>query len=366
VVAEYDVAVLGGGPAGAVAAFELANNGLRTILLESQLSPAPKIGETLPPEARRILQSLGIWEAFLYDGHLPSVGICSAWSSATLAERDFIFNPYGCGWQLDRAKFERLLLGAAEEKGVTVVRGESAGAPARLKDMWSIGFGSLSLRASWIVDATGRRSAIGRRMGVPRLVLDRLVSIHLIASSGKNAARDNRTFIEARPDGWWYSALMPDGRRRLAFQTDADFVQDQPWRDPNWFRQKLAETEHISILLKNEGYRDEGPCQLTSAHSGRLRECFGKQWVAAGDAAQSFDPLSGQGILSAMSSGQQVGKAISRACPETRDALISYARSMEDRWKRFLQQRRQIHTLEQRFAHSSFWQRRSINGHRDG
>ena len=100
---EYDVAVIGGGPAGAVAAFELASNGLKTILLESEISPAPKIGETLPPEARSVLQSLGLWEAFLDDGHLASVGICSAWNSAALAERDFIFNPYGCGWQLDRA-----------------------------------------------------------------------------------------------------------------------------------------------------------------------------------------------------------------------------------------------------------------------
>jgi flavin-dependent dehydrogenase len=332
---------------------------LRAILIESQLSPTWKIGETLPPEARTVLQSLDVWETFVGDGHLPSIGICSAWSSTKLAERDFIFNPYGCGWQLDRAKFEELLLRAAEKRGATVVRGETLRVLQRLKGKWILELDSLSILASCVVDASGRRAAIGRRVGAPRLVLDQLVSIHKIAASGEKMERDNRTFIEARPDGWWYSALMPDGRRIVALQTDAGYVQDQQWREPNWFPQKLAETNHLSTLLKSEGYRAEGHCQITSAHSGRLQECFGDGWVAAGDAAQSFDPLSGQGILSALMTGQQAGKALSRDWPETGGALVAYGISMEDRWQRFLQQRRQFYAMEQRFADSSFWQTRS-------
>ncbi len=357
---KYDVAVVGGGPAGAAAVLELANNGLRAILLESQPSPTCKIGETLPPEARLVLRSIGVWEMFLRDGQLPSAGICSSWGSSEVAERDFIFNPHGCGWQLDRAKFEGLLLRAAKKRGATVLQGETVRGLRRVEGIWIIELNSRSVLASWVVDASGRRAAIARRMDVIRIILDQLVSISTIAPSGEKIESDNRTFIEARPDGWWYSALLPDGRRMLAFQTDAEFVKGQQWRDPRWFRTKLAETEHLSTLLESEGSRTDGTCYLTSAHSGRLYRCFGEGWVAAGDAAQSYDPLSGQGILSALTSGQQAGRALSSDGPKISQALLTYCAAMESRWKRFLQQRRHFYAMEQRFGHSPFWQTRAV------
>jgi 2-polyprenyl-6-methoxyphenol hydroxylase-like FAD-dependent oxidoreductase len=78
------------------AALELASNGLRAIVLESQPSRRWKIDKTLPPEARTVLQSMGVWKTFLRDGHLPSVGICSAWGSAKLSVRDFILTARAC------------------------------------------------------------------------------------------------------------------------------------------------------------------------------------------------------------------------------------------------------------------------------
>src|SRR5262245_6386708 len=75
----FDVAVVGAGPAGAAAALTLRRRDLSVVLLESRPAPAWQIGETLPPAARPLLQTLGILADFESDGHLPSYGNHSAW-----------------------------------------------------------------------------------------------------------------------------------------------------------------------------------------------------------------------------------------------------------------------------------------------
>ena len=101
------VAIIGGGPAGAAVALTLARKGLRPLVLESRPGAEPKVGECLPPTVAPLLQKLGLAERLRAgEGvHLPSYGNRSAWGSARTAEKDFLFNPYGAGWHLDRRGF---------------------------------------------------------------------------------------------------------------------------------------------------------------------------------------------------------------------------------------------------------------------
>ena len=103
-VEPFDVAVIGGGPAGTSIAIALANaRAVRSVaVLERSRYDRVRIGETLPPEARVPLAQLGVWDRFLEQGHAPSPGTDSAWGREELEERHFIFNPYGNGWHLDR------------------------------------------------------------------------------------------------------------------------------------------------------------------------------------------------------------------------------------------------------------------------
>src|SRR5947209_15547 len=84
------IVVLGGGPAGAVAASILARAGHGVMLVEKRRTAAFTVGESLPPAAMPVLRELGLYERFLAGAHLPSYGNQSAWGSPVLHTTDFI------------------------------------------------------------------------------------------------------------------------------------------------------------------------------------------------------------------------------------------------------------------------------------
>src|SRR5579864_2672510 len=85
----FDVAVAGGGPAGAVTALCLARRGIRVALFEATGFDTGRFGETLPPEINPLLRSLDLWEAFSALDSLEAPGILSSWGSASPAFQDF-------------------------------------------------------------------------------------------------------------------------------------------------------------------------------------------------------------------------------------------------------------------------------------
>ena len=118
-----DAIVIGGGPAGSATAIALAQLGWSVTILERSHYESTRIGETLPPEIKRPLVALGAWSRFLADGPMESPGITAAWGHPELYENDFIVNPHGPGWHIDRRRFDLMLANLAAESGVNLLRG---------------------------------------------------------------------------------------------------------------------------------------------------------------------------------------------------------------------------------------------------
>src|SRR5215471_2814508 len=117
---KFDVAIIGGGPAGSAAAIILSRAGRRVLMIEKDDKQSFKVGESLPPGALPLLTELGVQERFDADNHLVSHGNQSAWGNDRLHSTDFIRDPNGSGWHLNRPLFDSMLRKTARECGAEV------------------------------------------------------------------------------------------------------------------------------------------------------------------------------------------------------------------------------------------------------
>ncbi|SFY52420.1 tryptophan 7-halogenase [Streptomyces sp. F-1] len=377
-----DVLVAGGGPAGAVAALVVARAGRRVELLDdggrgrghrgaaaSGLAAGTgevKIGEFLPPAARPLLGELGLLDGFLAAGHPISTGTYAAWGSTALFGRSHLFDPYGHGWHLDRLRFDAFLREAAIAAGARLRRAtvlDQRGDRLIVREQTTGAVTELSAR--WTVDATGRRCMIGRRHAHRRRQ-DRLVAAYVVFPSrptGDPADAEARTVVEAAAHGWWYTTRIPAGRL-VAHLTDADLA-DPSLRTPHGFWHALSRTVHVRRRLAGHGPAATPVPRWAPAHGLRLAPAAGPGWVAAGDAALAFDPLSSQGILMALHTGARAGQAVTSCLADeehTTAALADYTGFLDGIAAAYQRNHANAYDQERRWPRSPFWRRRRPGG----
>jgi len=353
---DVEVLVLGGGPAGAVAALTLARRNRRVLLAERRSERRETFGEVLPAAGRALLHALGGEDLFVAARHRPGWCRQAAWGAAPLSAQDLSFHPHGCAWHLDRQAFDADLLAAARQAGAAYVPGASLRhAISRPHGGWVVDLGkSGTITAACVVDATGRAAAFARRQGVVRSRVDRLVA--LLGLVDATARGPDDLTVEARPGGWWYTAPLPGGHAIAAFLTDADLVPRGRDAQQEFWTQELRTTEHVGPRLP---HGVSVPVRAVPAGTEHPSAVYGANWVAIGDASASFDPLSSLGLAHALETGRLAALAIDAALTGERRPLAAYARFVRRRADEHDIVRRAYYAMERRWAAAPFWARRS-------
>lgn len=357
---EVDVLIVGAGPAGATAALNLAP--LRTVaLVDSAARPRPRIGESLPPATRRLFSDMGLWESFQAQQHSPCYGNRAVWGSRDAIETDFLRDPDGHGWHIDRAQFDLWLRSVAVERGATLI------VPSRLKsfdwdgECWRAKIQTeencIEIISRVMIDAGGRAAPLGRFLSARRKLTDKLVCSWACGKAKPIHSAAGFTYVQAVEDGWWYSAPLSGGRRVIAFHTDADLPAARLVANPRDLLERAAANQELRAVLSECDFAPERH-GVAAAHSAILQPFAGPAWFAVGDAACSFDPLSAQGLLNALFTGLAAAEATDRYLSSKAETQIEYSQALNQIYSVYQKQLAYWYGTETRWSDQPFWQRR--------
>lgn len=370
-----DVVILGGGPAGCATALALRRHdpSLSVVLAEASEYREARIGESLPPQARPLLEHLGVWEAFLAEAHEKAHGTSAAWGDAEPYDNEFLFSPHGEGWHLDRHRFDAFLATQAEAAGCTLLQGtryrshrwEQGRARLELSPSERCSAGALTAR--FVVDATGRPAAFARRQGAERVYFDHLLGLYLFFElPGPDALPSTHTLVEAAEHGWWYRARLPGDRLVVALMSDADVVAERGLRERERWLEELRRTRATRKVLE---VAEPGPgptvhaaqSQLLSPAAASVRSAAGRRaggWLAVGDGASAYDPLSSHGIFKALRFGTYAAYAAADFLDGKDESLEKYATRVKRDFEGYLESRVRYYRQETRWPQAPFWARR--------
>ena len=339
------MAVVGGGPAGATVALALARRQWNVCLFESTAFDGERYGETLPPEINPLLRELGVFDPFRALSPLESPGIVSDWGGLR-HEQDYLRNPHGSGWHVDRNRFDAMLFRQAADAGVTCFNRCRAIVNGRENGWWQVG----DICARVLVDAAGRN---GIRTGPEdqREIEDRQLAIVLHLTHPAGAPRDLRTYVESAPQGWWYSAPLPQGGMIAMFFTDCDVYS----REGIVLGEQLVKGSltagrlHCAEAVSSRTVYVTSSCRKTISGDG---------WLAVGDSASSYDPLSGRGVFKAIRQGTNAAIAVDGFLRGESGILAEYTTLVRSEFEAYVRERRAQYTAETRWKGRLFWDKR--------
>jgi flavin-dependent dehydrogenase len=330
-VTHTGAAVIGAGPAGAIAAACLARRGLEVALIDPGPRQGPMIGETLPAIAAEMLARHALPGPLDDPRHLPISGTVSAWDGPPVIEAA-LSRPGGPAWRLDRPGFDAALTNTAICAGARLVPGK-VHSVCRQDARWVLTLDGAARTADLLVDATGRRGLVGRALGLPRHRQDRQIAVWAIGFPLAEP-RTAWTLIQAAGSGWWYGAVLPSGRPIAAYHCSLDEALALRRRPEGW-HELLRDADVLATRL-NPALFTGVALKFADAGGSASATSAGPGWAACGDAAIAFDPIVAQGLLNAVRTGLAAAEALTGG----RAACTRYCAELKAVWSKYLDRHR--------------------------
>jgi flavin-dependent dehydrogenase len=209
------------------------------------------------------------------------------------------------------------------------------------------------IASRFLVDAAGRHGSRSTR-DTHRNREDALLSIAIRVWDSNRRLRDQRTWIEAAPAGWWYSTPLPDGSALVMFFTGAEVYRESGISIDG----QLQRTAMARAYLQRGAIASP---RIVYVPTGLCETVFGENWILVGDNASSYDPLSGRGVLKALRQGEAAAQAINMTLRGNPQALDIYAAQVFREFDAYSQERTYLYSAEHRWASHPFWQSRARN-----
>lgn len=339
---EYDLIVVGGGPAGSTAATVVAKRGHRVLLLERETFPRYQIGESLlPATVHGLCRILGVADEVQQAGFTLKRGGTLRWGrdpepwQFSFAMTPRVPEPTATAFQVERSRFDEILLRGAQRAGVEVREGSPVrrvvadDERVRGVEYTDADGNSRTAYAPYVIDASGNTSRIHGGVGGGRVYSDffRNLAVFGYFEGGARLPEPNRgnIFCAAFDAGWlWYIPLRDDltsvgavisPEHTPAVQRDARAA----WRD------MIAACPEVSRLVAGVPEATEAPYDQVRVRKdwSYWKKSFWTPGMAlVGDAACFVDPVLSSGVhlatYGALLAARSVNSALDGSVPEER------------------------------------------------
>ena len=314
----YDVAIIGGGPAGSTAAALLARAGRRVIVLERDKFPRFHIGESLLPFSTQTFDRLGVREK-LDRTFLPKFGgeIVAACGTkgAKFYFKDGFRSQTDHAYQVTRSDFDKLLLDHARESGAEVHEEVAVDRVEFLNEHVDLAIrrnGSVeNVRARYLIDASGRNSVLGNMFGIKKSY-DHLQKLSIFAHYDgvwrAEGIDGTLTLLIRGIDRWFWLIPLTTERTSIGVVLDSDTFKKSKLSAEDFLEQSLAEQPIIAKRMTSAQRVSE--VYTAADFSYRSTRLHGERWLLAGDAAGFIDPIFSSGVFLAVFSGEQCADAL--------------------------------------------------------
>ncbi len=321
---EYDVAVIGGGPAGSTVSTLLAQHGHRVGLFERERFPRFHIGESLIPETYWVLKRLGMLPKMQQSHFVKKYSVQFVNASGKLSAPFYFFDnkPHECSqtWQVVRSEFDQMMLENAREHGVdahegvhvldVIFDGDRA-VGVNVKDADGT---RREVRAKVVVDASGQAALLQNRFKLR--IWDPILNKGAIWTYWRGAYRDSGRDEGAtmvlqtdNKSGWFWYIPQHDDVVSVGIVAPFDYLFKG--RGTNHERTYLEEVDRCpAVKQRIAGAERATGYFVTRDYSYRSNRVAGNGWVLVGDAFGFLDPLYSSGVLLALKSGELAADAI--------------------------------------------------------
>ncbi len=315
----YDVAIIGGGPAGSTAATLLAKAARRVIVLEREKFPRFHIGESLLPYSTQAFDRLGVREK-LDRTFLPKFGAEIVAACGTKGVKFYFKDGFRTrrdrAYQVTRSEFDKLLLEHSRDNGAEVREETEVKKIAFEEDRVKINIetsdGARSIIESrYLLDCSGRQTTLGNFFKLKKSY-DHLQKFSVFAhyeNVDRGEGIDGTLIRMVRGlDRWFW--MIPLTPTRMSIGVVMDTTTYRAMKLPAEAALEKCIGEQPMVLERMTRAERVSPVYSAGDYSYRNARLFGDRWLLAGDAAGFIDPVFSSGVFLAIMSAEKAADAL--------------------------------------------------------